>query len=125
MSRIASMNFPKSQCIDTSVRANVICRGCAEIFRTRAKTLCKSTPLSPSSAQNESNMRSQRLRTDLVELWSILGRLKAIPIDDRDGSLILMVTHKVTVTAVTGVDVDSGGIVAYDSKTGEAKLLKL
>lgn len=56
---------------------------------------------------------------------SILGRLKAIPIDDRDGSLILMVTHKVTVTDVTGVDVDSGGIVAYDSKTGEAKLLKL
>jgi broad specificity phosphatase PhoE len=56
---------------------------------------------------------------------SVLGRLRAIPVGERDGAVTLMVTHKVTVSAVTGIDVDSGAIVAYDSKTGEAKRLEL
>ena len=56
---------------------------------------------------------------------SILGRLRDIPIKDRDGRATLMVTHKVTVSAVTGVSTSSGEIVVYDSKLNEARRLVL
>lgn len=35
-------------------------------------------------------------------------------------SLTLMVTHQVVIQTLTGIAVSSGGIVAYNSKTGEA-----
>eukprot|EP00946_MAST-07B_sp_MAST-7B-sp1_P000096 g96.t1 len=56
---------------------------------------------------------------------SILGRLKSVPVEDRDGMLTLMVTHQVTVSEVTGVRTSSGEVVAYDSRSGEAKRLDL
>lgn len=38
-----------------------------------------------------------------------------------DDSLILMVTHQVVITAVTGIFPPSGGVVAFNSRTGQAK----
>ena len=39
---------------------------------------------------------------------------------DNKNSPVLMVTHFVTINAVTGISVSSGGAVAYDVVTGEA-----
>ena len=36
-----------------------------------------------------------------------------------DGSLVLMVTHQVVITAITGIAPQSGGMVAYNSRTGD------
>jgi hypothetical protein len=55
----------------------------------------------------------------------ILNKLKTMPLEEKGALQVLMVTHKVTVAAVTGIQVDSGGIVAYNSATGESKLLNL
>jgi hypothetical protein len=55
---------------------------------------------------------------------SILGR-HAVPAAERDGTLTLMVTHQVSVSAVTGVSTSSGDIIAYDSRSGKARLLKI
>ena len=38
-------------------------------------------------------------------------------------SLVLMVTHQVVITAVTGVFVSSGGMVLYNSKDGKAEVV--
>ena len=35
------------------------------------------------------------------------------------GSLVLMVTHQVVITAITGIAPQSGGMVVYNSRTGE------
>ena len=35
--------------------------------------------------------------------------------------LVLMITHQVTISAITGITVSSGGAVAFSSKTGESK----
>ena len=37
----------------------------------------------------------------------------------------LMVTHAVTIRAITGLSVASGGVVIYDLKTGKARILSL
>jgi hypothetical protein len=37
-----------------------------------------------------------------------------------DGGVTLMVTHFVTISAITGLGVGSGDAVAYDPKTGTA-----
>ena len=50
-------------------------------------------------------------------LAALRKRIKAI---DR-GSLVLMVTHQVVISAITGIAPQSGGMVAYNSLTG-AKL---
>uniref|UniRef100_A0A7S4JNJ2 Histidine phosphatase family protein n=1 Tax=Odontella aurita TaxID=265563 RepID=A0A7S4JNJ2_9STRA len=55
----------------------------------------------------------------------ILERLRSIPPEQRDGTRMLMVTHQVTVSAVAGIRTKSGEIVAYDSRTGEARKLDL
>ena len=34
---------------------------------------------------------------------------------------VLMITHQVTISAITGITVSSGGAVAFSSKTGESK----
>ena len=39
---------------------------------------------------------------------------------DRNDKPVLMVTHFVTISAITGISVSSGGAVAYDVETGEA-----
>ena len=39
---------------------------------------------------------------------------------DRNDKPVLMVTHVVTISAITGMSVSSGGAVAYDVETGEA-----
>ena len=46
-----------------------------------------------------------------------LDKLAASP----TGGLSLMVTHQVVITGITGIAPASGGFVAYNSRTGEAK----
>ncbi len=54
---------------------------------------------------------------------SILGeRLKSI---EANQQLVLMVTHQVTITAVTGITVTSGGVVAFSSKSGKSREVKI
>ena len=48
-------------------------------------------------------------------LKALRERMRAI----EDGSLVLMVTHQVVITAITGIAPRSGGMVAYNSRTGE------
>ena len=48
-------------------------------------------------------------------LTALRERMRAI----EDGSLVLMVTHQVVITAITGIAPRSGGMVAYNSRTGE------
>ena len=48
-------------------------------------------------------------------LTALRERMRAI----KDGSLVLMVTHQVVITAITGIAPRSGGMVAYNSRTGE------
>ena len=38
-----------------------------------------------------------------------------------NGSVTLMVTHQVVITAITGIAPQSGGFVAYNSRTGAVK----
>jgi len=45
-------------------------------------------------------------------------RLKSIR---ENQQLVLMVTHQVTITAVTGITVSSGGAVAFSTKSGESR----
>ena len=40
---------------------------------------------------------------------------------ENENDIILMVTHYGIITAMTGIFVDSGGAVAYNSKTNEYK----
>ena len=39
--------------------------------------------------------------------------------------LVLMITHQVTITAVTGITVSSGGAVAFNTKSGESRELRI
>ena len=39
--------------------------------------------------------------------------------------LVLMVTHQVTITAVTGITVSSGGAVAFNTKSGESREVRI
>ena len=45
-------------------------------------------------------------------------RLKSI---EAKKQLVLMVTHQVTITAITGITVACGGAVAYSTKSGESR----
>ncbi len=38
---------------------------------------------------------------------------------------VLMITHQVTISAITGITVSSGGAVAFSTKSGESKELKI
>ena len=55
----------------------------------------------------------------LTKLQEILTSLE----DSND--LILMVTHQVTITAITGISVSSGGAVAFSTKFWESKEVKI
>ena len=48
-------------------------------------------------------------------LTALRERMRAI----EDGGLVLMVTHQVVITAITDIAPRSGGMVAYNSRTGE------
>jgi len=39
----------------------------------------------------------------------------------KDKKLVLMITHQVVISSVTGKFVDSGGIILYNSRTGKSK----
>ena len=39
--------------------------------------------------------------------------------------LVLMITHQVTITAVTGITVSSGGAVAFNTKSGESREIRI
>ena len=39
--------------------------------------------------------------------------------------LVLMITHQVTITAVTGITVSSGGAVAFNTKSGESREVRI
>ena len=43
----------------------------------------------------------------------------------RPGELILMVTHQVVIQAVAGISPPSGGVVAYNSRTGQSQSVRL
>ena len=49
-------------------------------------------------------------------------RLKSI---EANQQLVLMVTHQVTINAVTGITVSSGGAVAFSSKSGKSREVKI
>ena len=55
----------------------------------------------------------------LKKLHKILKSLE----DSND--LILMVTHQVTINAITGISVSSGGAVAFSTKFWESKEVKI
>ena len=54
-------------------------------------------------------------REDTLAL--LAARLASLPPD----GLVLMVTHQVVISAVTGIPPQSGGFVAFNSRTGEAR----
>jgi hypothetical protein len=41
------------------------------------------------------------------------------------GQLVLMVTHQVVISAITGIAPRSGGIIAYNSRTNTARRVDL
>jgi phosphohistidine phosphatase SixA len=53
-------------------------------------------------------------------LASLTKRLDSL--DGRDG-VTIMVTHFVTISAITGIGVSSGGMVSYNPQTGIAKVI--
>ena len=55
-------------------------------------------------------------------LSKLQERLKSI---EAKHQLVLMVTHQVTITAVTGITVSSGGAVAFNTESGESKELMI
>ena len=55
-------------------------------------------------------------------LYILRERLKSI---EENQQLVLMVTHQVTITAVTGITVLSGGAVAFSTKSGESREVKI
>jgi broad specificity phosphatase PhoE len=55
----------------------------------------------------------------LAKLGEILKSLK------KETKLVLMVTHRGVISAVTGVNVNSGGAVAYNTKTETSKIISI
>ena len=55
-------------------------------------------------------------------LAELMAKLNKLP---RDGPLVIMVTHYVTIQAVANIAVPSGGAVLYDLTTGHAQKLSL
>ena len=49
-------------------------------------------------------------------------RLKSVEAKQK---LVLMITHQVTITAVTGITVSSGGAVAFNTKSGESREVRI
>ena len=60
-----------------------------------------------------------------AEKKATLLKLRTYFTEKPSESLILMVTHQVVISAITGVTVNSGDFVAYNSKTGKSKPFSL
>ncbi len=56
-----------------------------------------------------------------VDREETLALLRKRLAEIEEDSLVLMVTHQVVITAVTGIFPPSGGVVAFNSRTGVAK----
>lgn len=54
-------------------------------------------------------------------LGQLIHKLKRLDKTDR----VLMVTHQVVISAITGINVGSGVAVAYSSQTGSAKKISM
>ncbi|MDP6219600.1 MAG: histidine phosphatase family protein, partial [Alphaproteobacteria bacterium] len=54
-------------------------------------------------------------------LAMLRNRMQQIEADQ----LVLMVTHQVVISAITGIAPRSGGIIAYNSRTGSARRITL
>ena len=52
----------------------------------------------------------------------LLKRLESV---ESKQELVLMVTHQVTITAVTGITVSSGGAVAFNTESGESREVRI
>ena len=50
---------------------------------------------------------------------------KVFTVSPTDGDPVLMVTHQVTISAITGMGVSSGAAVAYDLVSDQAQRVKL
>ena len=55
-------------------------------------------------------------------LSNLRKRLESVEVKQE---LILMVTHQVTITAVTGITVPSGGAVEFNTKSGESREVRI
>ena len=62
---------------------------------------------------------------NIVPKQETLAKLRAYIGQLPEDQLVVMVTHFVTIQAMTGLAVGSGGMVAYDRKTGQARPLLL
>ena len=54
-----------------------------------------------------------------VDREATLAALRQRMSEIEKGSLVLMVTHQVVITAITGIAPQSGGMVVYNSRTGD------
>ena len=62
----------------------------------------------------------------LFKLEESLARLRIMLESLKDEEkLILMVTHRGVISAITGIDVKSGGVVAYNIKTKTSKIISI
>ena len=58
---------------------------------------------------------------DIVPKKETLARLRQkLGLIDEGKGITIMVTHFVTISAITGIGVSSGGMVSYNPKTGHA-----
>ena len=55
-------------------------------------------------------------------LYRLRKRLESV---EAKQELVLMITHQVTITAVTGITVSSGGAVAFNTKSGESREVRI
>ena len=55
-------------------------------------------------------------------LHRLRKRLESV---EANQELVLMITHQVTITAVTGITVSSGGAVAFNTNSGESREVRI
>lgn len=86
----------------------------------RCKDTAQEMGLGPFTAEPGLNSFYQ----DIVPKQATLARLreKLAEIDKEEG-ITLMVTHFVTISAITGIGVSSGGMVSYNPQTGDARII--
>jgi len=60
-----------------------------------------------------------KIEDNLAKLKENLEALK------NEKELVLMITHRGVISAITGLNVKSGGAVAYDTKTSTSKIISI
>ena len=86
----------------------------------RCKDTATEMGLGPVSSAPGLNSFYQGIVPKKETLASLTTRLDRL--DGRDG-VTIMVTHFVTISAITGIGVPSGGMVSYNRQTGIAKVI--